>query len=674
MHQRKRSTNQVLGPCPLLLLLLLATAIGFGRASRPLGLYVSTERDDRNPGSTTNNDEDDNHNHNHQRSLFYQRYESYPAYCSDPEEMAKRGIPPLPDGKTTESTTYTTKLKRVTAIIRHGSRTPIHSKNCWKGHWDYPDGIWDCELTTLLSTRPPYDDEEREKLQNGGGDDEINKNNINNDRGSFLVEKIYDAFRHESSPSPYRNAMNGTCQAGQLIQQGFDQQTANGKHLRNAYVYEDDDHDNEGGGGSKGDPRLRLFSASTLKNNGVGSGNPRFLDDVMRYRSDDDQRTLASGQVLLSSMFGPEVVAYRNANDGANPIVTHHTADRSNDIMSRRRGNTLCPRQKAVIDRSHQSDEYQSFYHSEEGKTMRRLIDDELEPEGVEFGGLDCIMTSICTDRGLPDAINDYKNTTNKNNNPGDDPNGYTKKYGPDRFERLTNYVVQNRTFISRFNDSELSRLDMGPLWAEILESNQTFALFSAHDSTVYPLMTCLGEKIWNATDFPAYASMMIIEIHEVKHKQTGGAKSHPSEFPSGMAFRLLYNGRVLTWLMEGCPGYSHLCDLSVFMKRVKPFASRKHHGCGVEDTDTGDDILPETSYENKPRAWSESSSFLLLSMALSFVLSGVFTGVVMHCCRCGPRRKQRDESQLVSTEKGFEDEPDIVIDGESSSLEGYGD
>ena len=73
--------------------------------------------------------------------------------------------------------------------------------------------------------------------------------------------------------------------------------------------------------------------------------------------------------------------------------------------------------------------------------------------------------------------------------------------------------VVQNMTFISRFNDSELSKMDMGPLWAEILESEKPFNLFSAHDSTVYPLMTTLGERVWNATDFPAYASMMLIEV-----------------------------------------------------------------------------------------------------------------------------------------------------------------
>lgn len=75
--------------------------------------------------------------------------------------------------------------------------------------------------------------------------------------------------------------------------------------------------------------------------------------------------------------------------------------------------------------------------------------------------------------------------------------------------------VVQNHTFMSRFNDSELSKMDMGPLWAEILDYDEAFSLVSAHDSTIYPLMTSLGEKVWNATDFPAYASMMILEVRK---------------------------------------------------------------------------------------------------------------------------------------------------------------
>jgi len=142
-------------------------------------------------------------------------------------------------------------------------------------------------------------------------------------------------------------------------------------------------------------------------------------------------------------MFRPEVLAYRKAHNGANPVITHHTADRRNDILSSVRGKMMCSTQQAAMERSHESDEYQAFINSEESARMRQLIDDELEPEGVLFGGLDCLMTSICTDRSIPDVINDYKSEKIDKNDAGDDDdnNQYTKKYGPNRFERLSDYV-----------------------------------------------------------------------------------------------------------------------------------------------------------------------------------------------------------------------------------------
>jgi hypothetical protein len=78
----------------------------------------------------------------------------------------------------------------------------------------------------------------------------------------------------------------------------------------------------------------------------------------------------------------------------------------------------------------------------------------------------------------------------------------------------------------------------MAPLWVEIMDyitpvinggsipsesddnDNQQqqrqhikFALYSGHDSTIIPLMASLSPKVWNTTNFPYYASMMIIEV-----------------------------------------------------------------------------------------------------------------------------------------------------------------
>ena len=72
--------------------------------------------------------------------------------------------------------------------------------------------------------------------------------------------------------------------------------------------------------------------------------------------------------------------------------------------------------------------------------------------------------------------------------------------------------------------------MDMGPFWNEIVDyikpvikekknDNNVetdyvkFALYSGHDSTIAPLMASLSPNIWNNTNFPWYASMMIIEV-----------------------------------------------------------------------------------------------------------------------------------------------------------------
>jgi ubiquitin-like domain-containing CTD phosphatase 1 len=77
---------------------------------------------------------------------------------------------------------------------------------------------------------------------------------------------------------------------------------------------------------------------------------------------------------------------------------------------------------------------------------------------------------------------------------------------------------------IHKFNNSEYAKRDMSAFWMEILDyigpviddNNQDhvrMALYSGHDSTIIPLMASLGAKMWNNTNFPYYASMMIIEV-----------------------------------------------------------------------------------------------------------------------------------------------------------------
>ena len=75
-----------------------------------------------------------------------------------------------------------------------------------------------------------------------------------------------------------------------------------------------------------------------------------------------------------------------------------------------------------------------------------------------------------------------------------------------------------------RHNDGAYTKLAMGPLWAEIMDNIRPIvskqhapppnklALFSAHDTTLAPLLVSLGPQVWDG-QWPPYASMMIIEV-----------------------------------------------------------------------------------------------------------------------------------------------------------------
>jgi hypothetical protein len=230
----------------------------------------------------------------------------------------------------------------------------------------------------------------------------------------YLVEKVYDAFRGDGVNSPYKNNLNGTCQEGQLIEQGYEQQIFNGRLLRDAYIY---DGSNEGH-----DPRLRLFDTSRR------DFYP-FEQQHLRYRSDDDQRTLASGQILLSRMFQAELETY-GSSEGRNPLIALHTADRHVDILSPK---VDCPSHKEARRQSIESEDYQNFFSSSESQSIRRLIQMELGQSNPSDSIMDCLMTAICTDRTLPPALDDF------GKKEIDDE--FTKAYGPQRFKRVVDYV-----------------------------------------------------------------------------------------------------------------------------------------------------------------------------------------------------------------------------------------
>merc|ERR1719296_139453 len=104
------------------------------------------------------------------------------------------------------------------------------------------------------------------------------------------------------------------------------------------------------------------------------------------------------------------------------------------------------------------------------------------------------------------------------------------------------------------------------------------------------------------------------------------------SDFPSGFAFRLIYNGKVLTSSMDGCAAGSELCDSQVLIKQVMPFAKYLERDC----TSTASATPPasgaydlRTDMEKAPETLVDARLVVAL-VIISMVLSNMVTFFLM--------------------------------------------
>ena len=147
------------------------------------------------------------------------------------------------------------------------------------------------------------------------------------DRDKFLFTKKYDGL----NALPIENILDGTCALGQLIGPGYYQELTNGQHLRVAYL-----------GNLARDPSMQLFDSTLV---------PADSDSSIYFRSDDDQRTLMSGQMLFSSLFD---VSKEDTN------IILHTADKPHDILGPSTMEKSCPYLGLLKEQAMTSSEYKS--------------------------------------------------------------------------------------------------------------------------------------------------------------------------------------------------------------------------------------------------------------------------------------------------------------------------
>lgn len=469
---------------------------------------------------------------------WYKVYPVYPEYCSTIEQMNNRKIPPL---LVSDSLTGGSQLQHVTVITRHGARTPSGPVRCWEGYLENPDtSVWDCDLTSLKAPLPEAQILHLQGLEGGSASDTTLNFNVKYDA---LVDHDGDAIA---------NVLQGTCMAGQLIMRGHQQLQQTGELLREAYVFDSSWNETDGA-----DTRLQLLDVN------VAALDP-WDESNLHFRSTDKQRTILSGQTLLRSMYQPEIDAYYDETR-TYPAMVVHTADIDNDIMLP--SMDLCPRLAEVV----MAPDETPVSKAEEGNTTEELIMfiDQVLGGDVDHFEIDCLMTTICSDRPLPDAINDYAG--------GTPDNGY--------FQQLVDLYTDQYVSMFRKNGAAFSKLAMGPLWLELMSNfnaftvdgqeetccptrpRSKFSLYVGHDLTLMPFLASLGLL---GDEWATYAAAIVIELHEIGID----AERDDTLFGTNHAFRLLYNGEVLTPEIEGCPEDSDLCDFQVLVDLIASFAT----------------------------------------------------------------------------------------------------
>jgi Histidine phosphatase superfamily (branch 2) len=319
-------------------------------------------------------------------STWYKRYPAYPEYCSTPEQMQRRAIPPLQENTHVGET----RLVHVTSIIRHGARVVDERLKCWKGYLHNAEAFdWDCNLTAILT------------LPLAAGSDDA----------TFLLEKKYDA-------SPSKNDLKGTCRYGHLVLRGAQQELQNGEHLRDAYTYNgsiSNEHE---------DPRLRLFD--------MNNDHPPPYQQI-HVRSNGIQRTIMSVQLVLKGLFGENLVKYAKQH-GRPPVIPLHKSD----VMQPY--HCTCPRKDKIRHESYEWKERKVYENSDERKTLLKFMKKELGGTDMVDNAMECIMTTICMDRPLPKALDDYGRPQNETL--------YHKKYGKNLLKRVFESVSEDDLYV----------------------------------------------------------------------------------------------------------------------------------------------------------------------------------------------------------------------------------
>ncbi|KAJ2852695.1 hypothetical protein IWW36_000052 [Coemansia brasiliensis] len=384
-------------------------------------------------------------------------------------------------------------LELVQAVVRHGDRTPVN-------YIPNNDNEWRC------------DEVEQETYLHGVGESEKNTT------GSF--KQIIEIPKWNQKYGFENRLWSGSCEEGELTDHGKHQHSTLGAHLRSIYV-----------------DKLGYLSPE------LSSADEIYL------RTTHIWRTKNSAESLLGALWPKRGITPTSS-------IPLHTFPSRIETMYGNSG--ACPRINALIDDITKTDGYQRFM-KDQGPLMARLMDilsvsESHWKEG--WGGyFDVLNSHQCHQFNLPCKKNGTQSTNlcvtaadlNQVNRNANYETAYKFRDSP-LSQNLTRLYIGS--FVGTLRDQMKSHIDGH-------SKNLKFALYSGHDSTVWPLLGVLGasdqQSLW-----PPYASNLLYELW----KQQDG--SH--------VVRVIYNGQVLQTRDS-----EHWCDLNAcpidqFFKRMEEF------------------------------------------------------------------------------------------------------
>lgn len=361
-------------------------------------------------------------------------------YCNSMDGIEDTRIPPL----SPEQSERVESLEQVQIIARHGARAPYARLFCWDSNIHNPMGAeWNC--TT----------------------DSVSSQDIDPDEHTKGFGRLY-----RKSYMKGHNILKGDCVVGGLLPLGRQQHKTNGRNLQDAYV---------------GNGPLKLFPTANLSHLELSK---------IYLRSDDQERTLGSGQALVDGLFPVDSTQSHQLQR----MLSWDVADISVDYIDP--NEKICPFMGRIGQMANESPDFWNHLRDPTTVEIEHHFNDVVG--NFSWGSvLECLSTARCNDLELPQGI---------------DENTFTKTFHE--------VEVRQKMFLS-YNNSWYAKLAMQPLAHDMLHrldkvlKNDSDAyklsVTMAHDSTIMPFLAASVKENWDGLWTP-YAGMLVIEVYKVKN------------------------------------------------------------------------------------------------------------------------------------------------------------